>query len=99
MSTYRKQSSLRWDRATGLMARPTQSEPSPMGMLVPDSRTNCDQVAVVYDKGNPPPEITVQAISGTVTSVHANGVPVAIVARATGPGLSAEDVLLVERSL
>ena len=62
-------------------------------------RPKRDKVAVVYDKGDPPPHITVQEISGTVSSVHADGVAVAVVARATGPDLLAEDVLLVERSL
>ncbi len=90
---------LRWDEAAGLMQMPRKKQAQPQGAFVPDSRTNRDQVAVVYDKGNPPPEITIRAISGSVQSVLADGVAVAVVAHAAGPGLSAEDVLLVERTV
>lgn len=95
----RPQSGLCWDQITGMVATSDRTVPCPQGILVPDSHTNRDKVAVVYDKGNPPPEITVKEISGSVTSVLADGVAVAVVARATGPGLSAKDVLLVERTL
>lgn len=88
-----------WDQVAGLLSHGSYAGPTPMGILVPDRYTKRDKVAVVYDKGDPPPRITVQEISGTVSSVHADGVAVAVVARATGPDLLAEDVLLVERSL
>ena len=89
-----------WDKTTGLAQQSeANQEPLPKGILVPDSQTNSDKVAVVYQRGTPPPQITVQEISGTVTSVHANGIPVAIVARAKGPDLTPEDILLVERMI
>lgn len=95
----RSENGLCWDQITGMMAAPGYHVPCPQGILVPDAITNRDKVAVVYDKGNPPPEITIKMISGSVTSVLADGVAVAVVARAAGPALSAEDVLLVERTL
>lgn len=66
---------------------------------MPDSLQNCDQVAVVYDKGQPPPRITVKQVSGSVHTVLADGVAVAIVASASRPTLNPDDVLLVERSV
>ena len=70
---------------------------TPWGVLVPNRQTKRDQVAVVYDRGSPPPEITIQSIAGNVQSVIADGVAVAVVAQAAGPALSPEDILLVER--
>jgi hypothetical protein len=84
---------LRWDCATGMYNRHS----APQGVLVPDNAFKHDQVAVVYNKGDTPPEITVKMISGDVQTVLANGVAVAVVARASGPTISPEDVLLVER--
>ena len=55
------------------------------------------RIAVVYDHGDPPPEITILRTAGNVQTVLANGVAVAIVACADGPDLAAEDVMLVER--
>ena len=89
-------SALCWDQITGMRNLCAVSEALPKGILVPDRRTQRDKVAVVYENGETPPEITVKAISGWVSSVHADGVAVAVVARAYGPDLSAEDVLLVE---
>ena len=85
-----------WDQITGMGNLGAVSETLPKGILVPDRQTKRDKVAVVYENGETPPEITVQAISGSVSSVHADSVAVAVVARANGPDLSAEDVLLVE---
>lgn len=100
MTTRRNSpSGLRWDEATGLMQRSRMADPTPRGALVPDTQHDCDQIAVVYDKGQTPPRITVSAVSGTVHTVFADGVAVAVVARATGPAPAAEDVLLVERSV
>ena len=59
---------------------------------------DCDQVAVVYDKGQTPPEITIMQVSGFVHTVLADGIAVAVVACTSGPAPSAENVLLVERS-
>lgn len=98
MTGDRCHSHLRWESAAGTPPPREAATAEPRGMLVPNSRTNRDQVAVVYDKGNPPPEITIRSISGEVQSVLADGVAVAVVARAAGPGLSAEDVILVERT-
>lgn len=69
----------------------------PEGAILPDAAKDADRIAVVYDKGDLPPEITITNIAGTVQTVHANGVAVAVVACAEGPRLTAENVVLVER--
>ncbi len=69
----------------------------PQGALLSDEVNGEDKIAVVYDHGAPPPEITISQTAGNVQTVLANGVAVAIVACADGPDLSAEDVILVER--
>ena len=88
---------LRWDTATAVYPMNDATAPCPQGLLVPDATQKCDHVAVVVDKGQNPPEITIKQVSGTVHTVLADGVAVAVVARATGPAPSVEDVLLVER--
>lgn len=95
MNANRLHNQLRWDRATGMYNR----HPEPQGVLVPDTASKHDNVAVVYNKGDTPPEITVKAISGDVQTVLADGIAVAVVARASGPVISPEDVLLVERCI
>ncbi len=90
--------SLRWECATGLPPLHDRGERCPQGMLVTDSRTEADRVAVVYEKGDPPPEITIEEVSGSVHTVFANGVAVAIVA-CTGRTVQAADVILVEQEL
>ncbi|MFG6567816.1 MULTISPECIES: hypothetical protein [unclassified Sulfitobacter] len=89
---------LRWDCATGLTPAKAEDGPGPQGALVPDTLHDCDQIAVVYDKGQTPPRITIAQVSNSVHTVLADGVAVAVVARANGPAPSASDVLLVERS-
>ncbi len=89
---------LRWDCAVGLTQPSSGDVPAPHGALVPDTQHDCDQIAVVYDKGQRPPKITIRRVSGSVHTVLADGVAVAVVARASGPAPSAKDVLLVERS-
>ena len=69
----------------------------PEGALIPDVEEHEDHIAVIYDKGEAPPEITITTVSRTVQTVLANGVAVAVVARATGPALTVDDILLVER--
>lgn len=69
----------------------------PEGALIPDVCEDEDTIAVVYDRGDAPPKITVTDISSGVQTVHADGVAVAIVACADGPQLTENDVLLVER--
>jgi hypothetical protein len=93
MNTNHIHNQLRWDCATGMYDK----HPAPQGVLVPDTDFKHDQVAVVYNKGDTPPKITVKTISGDVQTVLANGIAVAVVARAFGPTISPEDVLLVER--
>lgn len=93
MSSDQLHDKLRWDCATSVYDR----QPEPQGLLVPDTGFKTEKVAVVYNKGDTPPEITVQAISTDVQTVLADGVAVAVVARAAGPLISPEDVLLVER--
>jgi hypothetical protein len=90
-------STLRWETATAVYPMNNAKAPFPQGVLVPDEAANCDQIAVVFDKGQTPPEITIKQISGSVHTVLADGIAVAVVARAAGPAPSAEDVLLVER--
>ncbi|MFG6582852.1 hypothetical protein [Sulfitobacter sp. 1A12779] len=89
---------LRWDCATGLTPAKADDVLGPQGALVPDTLHDCDQIAVVYDKGQTPPRITIAQVSNSVHTVFADGVAVAVVARANGPAPSASDVLLVERS-
>ena len=87
-----------WMEAKSLMSCLNAGEAGLQGALVPDSLQDSDHIAVVYDKGETPPEITILQVSGTVHTVCANGVAVAVVARTTGPVLEVDDVLLVERS-
>ncbi len=87
-----------WNHAPSLLPVYAPQQPGLQGALVPDSLHDCDQIAVVYDKGNTPPEITIRSVSQSVHTVLADGVAVAIVARATGPAPRVEEVLLVERS-
>lgn len=98
MATLDRTKGLRWDCATGLMPTTSGEAQPPHGALVPNTLHDCDQIAVVYDKGQAPPKITITRVSGSVHTVLADGVAVAVVARASGPAPSVDDVLLVERS-
>jgi len=89
---------LQWDNATSLSCKTARHHPAPQGSFVHDIEQKCDQIAVVYDKGQTPPRITIAQVSNSVHTVLADGVAVAVVARANGPAPSASDVLLVERS-
>lgn len=89
--------SLSWDRATGMPPSHVATD-APLGALVPNSEQDCDQVAVVYDRLQGPPEITVSKAADCVQTILANGVAVAVIASASAPALSPEDVLLVERA-
>lgn len=89
----------RWDRAGSLL--PTAAERNdhaPRGALVPVGLRDNDKIAVIYDKGQTPPTITIQQVSGSVHKVMANGIAVAVVASANRPAPCKDDVLLVERS-
>ncbi|MEP5732582.1 MAG: hypothetical protein ABJL67_24790 [Sulfitobacter sp.] len=99
MSDGNMTSRLSWDRAAGMPTSSVTKDTTPQGALVPDNIKDCDQVAVVYNKGETPPEITINDVSGSVQTVLANGVAVAVIAKASGPALQVDDVLLVERAL
>lgn len=90
-------SHLCWDQVTGIPVLGDLKKGDREGALVPDISQMRDQVAVVYNKGETPPEITISDVSGSVQTVLADGIAVAVIATADGPALSAEDVLLVER--
>ena len=86
-----------WMEAKSLLPAIQDREPGLHCALVPHSDDGCDHIAVVYKKGDAPPEITIHEVSGSVHTVCADGVAVAVVARADGPAPQADDVLLVER--
>ncbi|MDF1728011.1 MAG: hypothetical protein P1U53_09700 [Sulfitobacter sp.] len=88
-----------WAGATALAHHTYAREDAPQVALVPDTAHDCDQVAVVYNRGETPPEITVEETAGSVQTVLVNGVAVAVIARAFGPAVRPEDVLLVERHI
>lgn len=88
-----------WSKAKSLMPIQAHCERGLQGALVPDSRGDTDHIAVVYDKGERSPEITIKQVSGSVHQVLADGIAVAIVARASGDAPNASDVLLVERGV
>lgn len=98
-STYEMSKRYEWSEAKSLMPLHAECERGPKGALVPTAKGDADHIAVVYDKGDTPPEITIKQVSGSVHTVLANGIAVAVVARATGGAPSVSDVLLVERSV
>ena len=73
------------------------SAQEPEGALLQDAEDAADTIAVVYTKGQTPPEITISHVSDTLQMVLADGVAVAIVASHYGARLKPQDVLLVER--
>lgn len=76
---------------------PANAPPGPEGAIISDERDGADRLAVVYKHGDTPPTITITEADCHVQMVHADGVVVAIIGSATGPSLSAQDVMLVER--
>lgn len=70
---------------------------TPEGAIIPDERAAEDRIAVIYERGDVPPVITISDVSRSVQTVLANGIAVAVVACAKGPQLTPDDVLLVER--
>lgn len=98
MAISAAQAGLQWDSATSLASQNALDQNCPQGSLVPDTLHNCDQIAVVYNKGQTPPHITVKQVSGSVHTVLADGIAVAVVASASRPTLNPDDVLLIERS-
>ena len=99
MKTPHTAGQFEWGSAASLMPLTAPRQRGLQGALVADTLHDCDQIAVVYDKGETPPEITIRQVSGSVHTVLANGIAVAVVARASGPAPTAEEVLLVERSV
>ena len=87
-----------WMEAKGRQPQALETTDGPQCALVPDGAEDADHIAVVYDKGDTPPEITIHEVSGSVHTVFANGIAVAVVASASGPAPRADDVLLVERA-
>jgi len=69
----------------------------PEGALIADDHDDESKIAVIYDRGETPPTITIKQTAGQVQTVLANGVAVAVIACASGPSLTSKDVVLVER--
>ena len=88
-----------WMDAKSLLPCARNPQDGPQCALVPDGEEDKDHIAVVYDKGDTPPEITIHEVSGSVHTVCANGVAVAVVASAHRPAPRVDQVLLVERAL
>ena len=65
--------------------------------MIQDEQADEDRIAVVYDSGETPPEITITETAGSIQTICANGIAVAIIACAVGPRLTVDDILLVER--
>lgn len=95
--TREKPTHYEWSQAKSLMPVKADCERGPKGALVPDAKGESDHIAVVYDQGDAPPEITIKQVSGSVHTVLANGIAVAVIAKASGEAPSVSDVLLVER--
>lgn len=87
-----------WKEAKSLLPRMAECEKGPKGALVPDRAEEHDHIAVVYDADEAPPTITIKQVSGTVHTVLADGIAVAVVANTSGKAPTADDVLLVARS-
>ena len=96
-SDYDMSKRYEWAKAKSLMPAQAKCERGLQGALVPDSSEDMDHIAVVYDKGETPPRTTIKQVSGSVHTVLADGVAVAVVARSSGEAPSPSDVLLVER--
>ena len=74
-----------------------QMDTGPDGALISGNPADTGRITIAYNHGEIPPEITICDAGSHAQTVMANGVAVAVVARADGPNLSAHDVLLVER--
>lgn len=88
-----------WSKAKSLLPSKAHCERGLKGALIPDAKGEIDHIAVVYDQGETPPKITIKEISGSVHTVMANGIAVAVVANAHGKAPNVSDVLLVERRI
>lgn len=74
-----------------------KSVSGPEGALFADEAEAKGKIAVIYDHGDTPPEITIEGDKGPIQTILADGVAIVIVACARGPNLSTQDVVLVER--
>ncbi len=82
---------------TGALNMMATMDTGPDGALISGDPADEGRITVVYNHGDAPPEITISDTGGYAQTVLANGVAVAVVARADGTRLDASDVLLVER--
>ncbi|WP_298857183.1 hypothetical protein [uncultured Sulfitobacter sp.] len=98
-SNYSTSNRYEWSQAKSLMPAQAKCERGPQGALIPDTNEEMDHIAVVYDEGETPPHITIKQVSGSVHTVLANGIAVAVVARASGKAPNPSDVVLVERRI
>lgn len=96
MATYAPRETNR-NRPAETLWRHSDRGAAPDGAMISGDPADKGKIAVVYDRGETPPEITIHDAGGPVQTVMANGVAVAIVARAEGPRLKGSDVLLIER--
>ena len=66
MTSAPHQPNYKWSQAKSLMPRTAQYEKGPQGALIPDTDESCDHIAVVYDEGENPPEITIKHVYGKI---------------------------------
>lgn len=74
---------------------PTYSAPE--AVIIPQPCDGTPGLAVIYDRNSPPPRITIMQVSKMIQIIHADGVPVAMMASAQSSGMKAEDVPLIQR--
>ena len=84
------------DRLANQMPKSHRILKEPEGALISESTDQDGKIAVLYNGGEPPPEIVIAKTSKQVQTVFANGVAVAVVAQADGPRITNKDILLVE---
>lgn len=92
--TYTPPSKGHYDASSLLMRAGDLFQPE--GAFMSDLEDKGDHVVVVYPHEKGPPEITVQSTAQDVQTVLADGIAVAVVARADGPQLFPSDIVLVE---
>ena len=85
------------DRRARQMPMGLDASGCPQGALISTQADEEERIAVVYDHGETPPEITIKQTEGNIQTILANGIAIAIVACAAGPQLSVKDVVLLER--
>ena len=94
----RQPSAEAWRQARGLSPAALGDDARLHCALLPDAQNDNDHIAVLYNTGETPPEITIEEVSGTVHTVRADGVAVAVIASVSAAAAPRADrVLLVER--